>query len=32
MTSRADELLDRDVLAKNAWAAIDRLPDLYREA
>ena len=32
ITSRADELLDRDLLAKNAKAAIDRLPDLYREA
>ena len=30
--SRVDELLDRRVLAKKAQAAVDRLPDLYREA
>ena len=30
--ARADELLDRNVLAKKAQAAVDRLPDLYREA
>ena len=30
--SRADELLDRHELARKAQAAIDRLPDLYREA
>jgi RNA polymerase sigma-70 factor (ECF subfamily) len=32
IASRVDELLDRSVLAKKAQAAIDRLPDLYREA
>jgi RNA polymerase sigma-70 factor, ECF subfamily len=32
MTSRVEELLDRHELAKKAQAAIDRLPDLYREA
>jgi RNA polymerase sigma-70 factor (ECF subfamily) len=30
--SRVDELLDRRVLAQKVQAAIDRLPDLYREA
>ena len=30
--SRVDELLDRHELARKAQAAIDRLPDLYREA
>jgi RNA polymerase sigma-70 factor (ECF subfamily) len=30
--SRVDELLDRHKLARKAQAAIDRLPDLYREA
>jgi RNA polymerase sigma-70 factor, ECF subfamily len=29
---RVDELLDRQVLAKKAQAAIEGLPDLYREA
>jgi RNA polymerase sigma-70 factor (ECF subfamily) len=29
---RTDELLDRRLLAKKARAAVDRLPDLYREA
>ncbi|HEX5214231.1 MAG TPA: sigma-70 family RNA polymerase sigma factor [Vicinamibacterales bacterium] len=29
---RVDELLDRQVLAEKAQAAIDGLPDLYREA
>jgi RNA polymerase sigma-70 factor (ECF subfamily) len=32
MASRIDELLDRRELAERAWAAIERLPDLYREA
>ena len=32
ITSRVDEVLDRHELAKKAQAAIDRLPDLYREA
>jgi RNA polymerase sigma-70 factor (ECF subfamily) len=32
IASRADELLDRHVLATKAQAAIERLPDLYREA
>jgi len=32
IASRVDELLDRRVLAKKAQAAVDRLPDLYREA
>jgi RNA polymerase sigma-70 factor, ECF subfamily len=32
ITSRVEELLDRQELAKKAQAAIDRLPDLYREA
>ena len=32
IASRADELLDRSLLAEKAQAAIDRLPDLYREA
>ena len=32
MVSRIDELLDRETLAREAKEAIDRLPDLYREA
>ena len=32
MASRVDELIDRQVLARKAQAAVDRLPDLYREA
>ena len=32
ITSRVDEMLERHELAKKAQAAIDRLPDLYREA
>jgi RNA polymerase sigma-70 factor, ECF subfamily len=32
ITSRVEELLDRHELAKKAQAAVDRLPDLYREA
>ena len=32
IASRVDELLDRRELVKKAQAAIDRLPDLYREA
>jgi RNA polymerase sigma-70 factor, ECF subfamily len=32
IASHIDELLDRRVLAKKAQAALDRLPDLYREA
>jgi RNA polymerase sigma-70 factor (ECF subfamily) len=32
IASRVDELLDRHVLAKKAQAAIEGLPDLYREA
>lgn len=32
IASRAEELLDRHDLAAKAQAAIDRLPDLYREA
>ncbi len=32
IVSRIDELLDRNVLATRARAAIDGLPDLYREA
>ena len=32
ITSRVEELLDRHELAKKAQTAIDRLPDLYREA
>ncbi len=32
IASRVDELLDRHELAKKAQAAIERLPDLYREA
>ena len=32
IASRVDELLDRQVLAAKAHAAIERLPDLYREA
>ena len=30
--SRADELLDRKLLAEKALAGLDRLPDIYREA
>lgn len=32
VAARADEVLDRQVLAEKARAAIDMLPDLYREA
>jgi RNA polymerase sigma-70 factor (ECF subfamily) len=32
LASRADELLDRHVLAEQARAVIARLPDLYRDA
>jgi RNA polymerase sigma-70 factor (ECF subfamily) len=32
IASRADELLDRRALAEKAQVAIERLPDLYREA
>jgi RNA polymerase sigma-70 factor (ECF subfamily) len=32
MTSRVDELLDRQVLARKVQAALERLPELYREA
>jgi RNA polymerase sigma-70 factor (ECF subfamily) len=32
VASRVDEMLDRKALAEKAHAAIDRLPDLYREA
>ena len=32
VASRVEELLDRRVLAQRAQAAVDRLPDLYREA
>jgi RNA polymerase sigma-70 factor (ECF subfamily) len=32
VAARADELLDRRVLAEAATAALDRLPDLYRTA
>ena len=32
ITSRVEELLDRHELATKAQAAIDRLPELYREA
>ena len=32
IASRADELLDRRLLANKAQAAIERLPELYREA
>lgn len=32
LASRADELLDRQVLAEKARAVIGRLPDLYRDA
>jgi RNA polymerase sigma-70 factor (ECF subfamily) len=32
MAARADELLDRKLLAERARAGIERLPDLYREA
>jgi RNA polymerase sigma-70 factor (ECF subfamily) len=30
--SRADELLDRQLLAERARAGLDRLPDIYRDA
>ncbi len=29
--SRADEVLDRKMLAEKAWAGLDRLPDAYRD-
>lgn len=32
VAARADELLDRRVLAEQAMVALDRLPDLYRSA
>jgi RNA polymerase sigma-70 factor, ECF subfamily len=32
IASRVDELLDQQALAEKAQAAIERLPDLYREA
>ena len=32
VAAQADELLDRRVLAEEATAALDRLPDLYRSA
>jgi RNA polymerase sigma-70 factor (ECF subfamily) len=32
VASRADELLDGKLLAEKAQAALERLPDLYREA
>jgi RNA polymerase sigma-70 factor (ECF subfamily) len=32
VVSRVEELLDRQTLAREAQDAIDRLPDLYREA
>src|SRR5918996_1514425 len=32
VAARADELLDRRLLAEEARAALDRLPDLYRSA
>ena len=32
IASRVDELLDRQMLAKKVHAALERLPDLYREA
>jgi RNA polymerase sigma-70 factor (ECF subfamily) len=32
VASRVDELLDRRALAEKAHAAVERLPDLYREA
>ena len=32
IVSQVEELLDRQVLAEKARAAIERLPDLYREA
>jgi RNA polymerase sigma-70 factor, ECF subfamily len=32
VAARADELLDRRLLAEKAMAALDRLPDLYRSA
>jgi RNA polymerase sigma-70 factor, ECF subfamily len=32
ITPRVDELMDRPVLAKKVQAALQRLPDLYREA
>ena len=32
LPSRADEILDRQLLAEKARAAIERLPDIYRDA
>jgi RNA polymerase sigma-70 factor (ECF subfamily) len=32
IAARAEEVLDRQFLAERAWAGLDRLPDLYREA
>jgi RNA polymerase sigma-70 factor, ECF subfamily len=32
VAGRADEILDRQILAEKARAGIERLPDLYREA
>jgi RNA polymerase sigma-70 factor (ECF subfamily) len=32
VVSRADELIDRQLLAGKAWAGLARLPDLYRDA
>ena len=32
IASQVDELIDRRLLAEKAWAAVERLPDLYREA
>lgn len=32
VAARAEEVLDRQLLAEKAWAGLDRLPDLYREA
>ena len=32
IASQVDELIDRQVLAKKLQAALERLPDLYREA
>lgn len=32
LTSRVDELMDRHVLATKVQAALERLPDLYRDA
>lgn len=31
VAARAEEVLDRQLLAEKAWAGLDRLPDLYRE-